>query len=327
MKRLKKILKWTGITIFSLIVIFVVAVFALQNKKYDAPYPALKASNDSAIIAKGKYLAFGPAHCSGCHSPAENQEKINNGEELPLYGGFEFVLPIGKIYSRNITPDEETGIGKVPDSVIARSLRYGVGFDGRAIFDFMPFHNLTDEDLVSVLSFLRSQKPVKNKVPDNKMNFMGKAVKAFLIKPVGPDGTVEKMINPDTTSAYGKYLANYVTNCRGCHTNRSLMTGAYIGPDFAGGFKMESSVEKGAYCVSPNLTPDKETGKITGWSVQQFIDRFRLKKIITSSDMPWDQFRKMSDNDLKAIYYYLQSLKPIKNDTGPSFVSAKDAKK
>ena len=256
MKRFKKILKWTGITILSLVLIFIILVFALQNKKFDAPYPNLHATNDSAAIARGKYLAFGPAHCSGCHSPAENQEKINNGEELPLIGGLGFDLPIGKLYSRNITPDAETGIGKIPDSVIVRSLRYGVAHDGHAILDMMPFHNLSDEDMVAVLSFLRSQQPVKNSVPDHKMNFLGKAVKAFLLKPVGPDGPVAVFVKPDTTAVYGNYLTHYITNCRGCHTNRSLMTGAYTGPDFAGGLKFESATEKGAYCVTPNLTPD-----------------------------------------------------------------------
>ena len=325
MKLLKKILKWTVITILSIVIIFTIIVFSLQNKKFDASFPNLHATNDSATIARGKYLAYGPAHCSGCHTPTEDHEKINMGEELPLKGGLNFDLPIGTLYSKNITPDDETGIGKLPDSVIARSLRYGVARDGRALFDFMPFHNLSDEDLVAVLSFLRSQAPVKNKVKDNELNFIGKAVKAFLIKPVGPDGDVAKTITPDTTAAYGKYLTHYVTNCRGCHTNRSLMTGEYTGPFFAGGLKFEAT--DGSYCVTPNLTPDKETGKMTAWTQQQFIDRFRLKKIIAASDMPWDEFRKMSDNDLKAIYQYLISLEPIKNVTGPTYVAAASTKK
>ena len=125
MKRFKKILKWTGIVIACLLIIFVALVFSLQNKKFTAVYPDLHASTDSAVISRGKYLAFGPAHCSGCHSPRSNQEKINHGEQLPLIGGLDFKLPIGTIYSKNITPDDETGIGKLPDSVIARSLRYG----------------------------------------------------------------------------------------------------------------------------------------------------------------------------------------------------------
>ena len=325
MKRLKKILKWTGITILSIVVIFVILVFALQNKKFDAPFPNLHATNDSATIARGKYLAYGPAHCSGCHTPAADQEKVMKGEELPFNGGLEFTLPIGTLYSKNITPDNETGIGKVPDSVLARSLRYGVARDGRALFDFMPFHNLSDEDLVAVLSFLRAQPAVKNEVPDNKLNFMGKAVRAFLIKPVGPEGEVSKSVKPDTTAEYGKYLAHFVTNCKGCHTQRSLMTGAYTGPEFAGGLKLEAL--DGSYCVTPNITPDNETGRMTNWTQEQFIARFRAPRAIKTSDMPWDQFRKMSDDDLKAIYKYLRSLGPIKNDTGPTYVAGRTTKK
>src|SRR5678816_3544356 len=77
MRRFKKILKWTGIIIASLLIIFVILVFSLQNKKFNAAFPDLHASADSAVIARGKYLAFGPAHCSGCHSPRSNQEKRN----------------------------------------------------------------------------------------------------------------------------------------------------------------------------------------------------------------------------------------------------------
>src|SRR5262249_52321764 len=77
MKKFKKILKWTGIVLLSLIVIFAALVFILQNKTFSAPYPNIHASTDSAIIARGQYLAFGPAHCSGCHSPKENQERID----------------------------------------------------------------------------------------------------------------------------------------------------------------------------------------------------------------------------------------------------------
>ena len=325
MRRFKKILKWTGITILSIIIIFAILVFALQNKKYDAPYPHLRATTDSAIIERGKYLAYGPAHCSGCHTPVTDDEKVKNGEEVAFRGGRPFILPIGTLHSLNITPDDETGIGKVPDSVLARSLRYGVARDGRALFDFMPFHNLSDEDLVAVLSFLRAQQAVKNEVPVTKLNFIGKAVKAFLIKPVGPDGEVTKAIKADTTAEYGKYLATYVTNCRGCHTNRSLMTGAYTGPMFAGGLKFEAT--DGSYCVTPNITPDKQTGRIAKWTQTEFIARFRAPRAIKTSDMPWDQFRKMSDDDLKAIYKYLMSLEPVTNDTGPTYIAGKSTSK
>jgi len=324
MRKFFKVLKWIGITVSVIIVILVIVVAFRQNKTYDAPYPAIHATKDSATIARGEYLAYGPAHCSGCHTPQSDDSKIAAGEHLPLLGGRDFKIEIGTIRSHNITPDA-SGIGNFSDSEVARALRYGVTPEGAPIFDFMPFHNLSDEDLIAVLSFLRAQPAVKNEVPDNTLNFMGKAVKAFLIKPIGPDGEVNKSVSQDTTVEYGKYLAHYVTNCKGCHTNRSLMTGAYTGPEFAGGLKLEAT--DGSYCITPNLTPDKETGRMTTWTEEQFIARFRVKKAIPTSDMPWDQFRKMSDNDLKAIYKYLKSLGPIKNETGPTYVAGRTSKK
>jgi mono/diheme cytochrome c family protein len=177
----------------------------------------------------------------------------------------------------------------------------------------MPFHNVTDEDLTAIISFLRTQQPIHNQVPGNETNVLGKVVKAFVIKPVGPTGTVLKSIPRDTTAAYGEYLASYIANCKGCHTNRDLMTGAFIGEPFAGGFKMESVIDPGhVSLLTPNLTPDS-TGRLYGWSQDQFIRRFRQGKLIPHSPMPWPSFSRMSDEELKAIYQFLQNVKPVKN--------------
>lgn len=323
MKLLKKILKWTGIVILSLILILVITVACRQNMKYDAPYPGIQASTDSSIIARGRYLAFGPGHCADCHGDPNARELMLKGQEVPLTGGMPFKLPIATIYVKNITPDMETGIGKLTDKEIARMLRYGVRPNGTAGLDFMPFHNATDEDLTAIISFLRSQQPVKHKVPDHEINAMGRVVNAFLIKPVGPSGEVPKSIPRDTTAAYGQYLANSIANCVGCHTNRDMMTGAAIGEPFAGGLHMESAIDPEKYSIiTPNLTPDP-TGKLYGWSQEQFIKRFRQGRINPHSHMPWPSFSRMSDDELKALYNYLQSLKPVKNEIGQIVVEKK----
>lgn len=314
MRTFSKLLKWTAILLILLIGALVITIFSKQNAVYDAPFPDLHASTDSNFIERGRYLVYGPAHCSGCHSPVTNWEAIANGAELPLEGGFEFHLPIGSIYPRNITP-HENGIGKISDPEIARALRYGVGHDGRALVDIMPFHNVSDDDLVAILSYLRAQEPVDRLTPKNEWNFLGKAIYAFVIRPVGPEGAgeVAKHVEPDSTAAYGEYLANFVANCRGCHTNRDLKTGAYIGEYYSGGFFMPSSTHPGVACVTPNLTPDPETGHIASWSEEQFIARIRQGRIVPGSEMPWEQFQRMSDNDLKAIYRYIRTVAPVKN--------------
>ena len=315
MKLLGRIIKWTFIILVVLIGGLLAFVFARQGKTYDAPYPEITAVRDSSVLARGEYLIYGPAHCSGCHVSMEGQATVATGAHVPLEGGFLFPLEIGNLYSPNITPDE-TGIGKMSDQQIARSLRYGVGFDGRPLFDLMPFHNLSDADMQAVISYLRTMPSVKKEIPKTELNLLGKIVYALAIHPVGPEAGIEipETVSPDTTAIYGQYLANYVANCRGCHTNRNLKTGEYIGEFYAGGFEMPSTMAPGKAVVTPNLTPDQETGKITGWSEAKFIERIRKGRIIPLSEMPWDQFQQMSDNDLKAIYAYLKTLTPVRNE-------------
>jgi mono/diheme cytochrome c family protein len=310
---IRKIFKWTGIIIASILLLVTVTVAMRQNLTYEAPYPAIKATTDTALIARGKYLVFGPAHCANCHGAKGSWERVEKGEEVALSGGNKFDLPIGDVYVRNITPDVETGIGRLTDAEVARMLRYGVRPDGTAVLPFMPFHNVSDEDLTAIISYLRSQKPVKNKIPENSVNVLGMVVKAFMLKPTGPTGEVPKAVKKDTSAAYGKYLAMSVANCYGCHTNRDMMTGAFIGEPFAGGMTMESSYEpEKYYFITPNLTPDS-TGRLFGWSQDLFIKRFRKGKLLPGTHMPWGPFSRMSDDELKAIYNFLKTVKPVKN--------------
>ncbi|MDF2189434.1 c-type cytochrome [Paraflavitalea sp. CAU 1676] len=315
MKVFLKILKWTGIIIVVLVVGLIITVACRQNLQFEAPYPDIKASTDSSIIARGRYIAYGPGHCTDCHHDPASKELMLKGQEVPLSGGMPFKLPIATIYVRNITPDMETGIGKRTDAEIARLLRYGVRPDNTAVLDFMPFHDATDEDLTAIISFLRSQKPVKHEVPQHEIFTMGKVVKAFMIKPVGPSMPIRKSIPRDTTANYGKYIANSIANCVGCHSNRDPMTGAMIGEPFAGGMTIESIIDAEKYSLlTPNLTPDATTGRLAGWSQEQFIQRFRQGRINPHSPMPWPSYSRMSDDELKALFKYLQSLKPVKNE-------------
>jgi mono/diheme cytochrome c family protein len=303
MKKLKKILKWTGIILLVLIVGITITTAARQNLKYDAPYPDIKASTDTAVINRGRHLVYSSAHCIDCHYKGKADSLIAMGQEVPLSGGFVFELPVGNIYSKNITPDAETGIGKFTDGEIARSLRYGVHPDGTAVFDFMPFHNTSDEDLTAIISYLRSQKPVKNVVPEHQLNLLGNIVKAYMIKPVGPKGEVPKTVTRDTTAAYGSYFTLSVAECSGCHTKRDL-SGTFTGEPFAGGTEIDGF-------ITPNITPDSSS-RIFGWTKQNFIDRFRMGKLQPKSPMPWNSFKRMTDDELTAIYHYLKTVKPVK---------------
>jgi len=233
---------------------------------------------------------------------------IKLGLDVPLSGGFDFDIGIGHVYSKNITPDSATGIGRFSDKELARALRYGIQPDGTILFDFMQFHNLSDEDLTAVLSFIRSQKPVHNVIPENTLTVMGKLVKAFMVKPVGPSGEVPLAVQKDTTAVYGKYMATSIAECNGCHTLRD-MSGAFIGEPFGGGNKFEEHGNPALY--TPNLTTDSSS-RIFAWSQQDFINRFRMGKVIPYSPMPWGSFSRMTDDELKSIYKFLKTLPPAK---------------
>src|SRR6476469_6433021 len=308
---IRKILKWTVIVVLVLLAGISLTTIFRQHLKYDAPYPNIKTSSDTAIIARGKHLVVGPTHCIDCHSPLPNKDSLlNHGQEVLPVGGFAFDLPFGKFYTRNLTPDKETGIGNMTDGEIARVLRYSVKKNGEAVLPFMPFQDLSDEDLTAIISYLRSVKPVKNKVPDHNYNLVGKLIKAFLIKPVGPYTTPPIAVRADTTVAYGKHMVMAVANCNECHTKRDGI-GNFVGAPLAGGTVFE---EKGhPTLISPNLTPDP-TGRITNWSKESFIKRFRLGKLIPYSHMPWEAFGRMTDTELIAIYKYLKTVKPAKTE-------------
>jgi mono/diheme cytochrome c family protein len=308
---IRKILKWTLIVVLVIIAGVTLTTIFRQHLKYDAPYPNIKASTDSAIIARGKHLVVGPAHCIDCHSPLPNKDSLlNHGQEVLPVGGFAFDLPFGKFYTRNLTPDKETGIGNMTDGEIARVLRYSVKKNGEAVLPFMPFQDLSDEDLTAIISYLRSVKPVKNKVPDHNYNLVGNLIKAFMIKPVGPATTPPIAVKADTTVAYGRHMVMAVANCNECHTKRDGI-GNFVGAPLAGGTVFE---EKGhPTLISPNLTPDP-TGRITNWSQENFIKRFRLGKLIPYSHMPWEAFGRMTDTELIAIYKYLKTVKPAKTE-------------
>jgi mono/diheme cytochrome c family protein len=184
---LRKILKWTGLVIVFIIAGVATATAFRQHLTYEAPYPAIKASTDSTVIAKGKNIALVTKGCVHCHSPVTNVDAmLQKGEEPSLAGAKKFETPFGTFYTPNLTPDAQTGIGGMTDGEIARLLRYGVKSNGEAALPFMQGLDMPDEDMTALVSYLRSLKPVHNKAPENEFNVLGRFAKAFMVKPSLP---------------------------------------------------------------------------------------------------------------------------------------------
>ena len=322
--------------LLGLVAVVIVAIACLfiyvqlsWDKTYNIPYPDLQVSTDSTVIARGKYLVHGPAHCSNCHvGSVKDMIAADSGLPIPLSGGVKFTFgPLGSIYSRNLTPDPTTGIGRYSDREIFRMMRHAVKPDGTATLSvLMPFWDMADEDLVAVVSYLRSLAPVENEVGASEWTFLGKAVRVFAssFHPIEDPKPYQKAPPMEATIERGEYLSRFVANCVGCHTNRDLNTFEPIGPEYAGGMEFEPwpefalavGADPEVWIRTPNITPDPNSALSKFKTVEEWKARFRQGRLINLSPMHWGPFSRMTDEDLEALYLYLMSLNPSDYDAG-----------
>ena len=304
-------------------------VWRTWDRAYDGyPLPEVRASSDPAVIARGEYLVYGPSHCVECHASSfEEFQKIVNGGKIPLRGGTKFEAPpLGAIYSKNLTPDSETGIGRYTDGQIARMMRYNVRPNGRAsVAPMMPFHNMSDEDMVAIISFLRAQPPVRHQVPENEWTLPGKIIRSLSssFKPRDVAVVRPPRVAPEEkpTKERGEYLARYVGNCVGCHTPLDDTTFEPSGPDFSGGEDFEPmplpGVDRQTWFRTPNITPQQGSALMKFPDRATFVARFKVGgRQHPGTPMPWEAYARMSPDDVGAIYEFLRSLPPAEGAMG-----------
>ncbi len=264
-----------------------------------------------ARLERGRYLAENLAGCMDCHSTHDwtshdaliTPGMLGAGDVFPLEG-----LP-GVLVAANLTPDPETGTGNWTDDQLARAIREGISHDGRALFPLMPYPNfraMSDEDLASVIVYLRSLPPVRNPLPRTEIIFPVK----YLIRSV-PDPITAPVPDPgDSTQAKrGAYLIK-LASCSDCHTPQ-VRGEPVSGMEFAGG-----TVFKGPWgeVASVNITPDA-TG-ISYYDEDLFLQVMRTGYVHArrlNQIMPCSAFRNLSDDDLKAMFAYVHTLKPVKH--------------
>jgi len=294
-----------------------------RNFDTTTPRPALKASQDPKVIADGAYVVNAIAHCGSCHGNAEAAQNYElPADQKDMRGGWKIKAgPFGTFYPANLTPHNETGLGKMSDADLARVLRHGVSPEGRLdplmMFAVGP---IADEDLVAMMSYLRSLPPIDNRVPPDEWGFVAKALAGrfnprMLVAP--------KYVPPGqgASKERGDYLANGPAACFSCHTPRNPKQGfEETGPRFSGAGAPDPDHFDPEYeLMAPNLTPDPETGALTNFTEDQFVDR--IKKVGAAnrgSRMPWANFKQLTDDDVRSLYRYLQSVPPVKRATGPT---------
>jgi mono/diheme cytochrome c family protein len=225
------------------------------------------------------------------------------------YADFPMAGLPGRVIPPNITPDPETGAGNWTDDMLARAIREGIGHDGRALFPFMPYpdmRQMSDEDLASVIVYLRSIPPIRKALPKTDIIFPVK----YLMRSV-PQPITEPVPQPDLSTPVkrGEYLVT-VAGCTDCHTPQAK--GEPIrGLEFAGGFVLEGPWGRVA---SANITPDPSG--ISYYDEALFLEMIRtgyVKARKINQIMDWSDYRNLTDEDLKAIFAYIRTLKAVKH--------------
>lgn len=263
-----------------------------------------------ARLARGKYLVEAVAGCFGCHSPADYKRAGAPPVEAMLGAGAVWADPqLPWLVAPNITPDKETGAGNWSDDVLARAIREGIGHDGRALFPIMPYPNfrsMSDEDLASVIVYIRTVPPVRNELPKTKMpfplNFLMKSMPQPVNAPV-------PAADQSTAVARGAYLVR-MGSCADCHTPQERGQ-PLPGLDFGGGLILDGPAGRVA---SANITPDQSG--ISYYDENLFIRVIREGKVGArklNDTMPWWFYGHMNDDDLKSVFAYLRTLKPVQH--------------
>lgn len=297
---MKKVLKWIGVILGSLIGLVVIVAAGLiiyASAKFkptlaDRPLYAVTADTSPEGVARGKYLMEEAMMCAeACHSP----------EGKPFQGVVEEINagPISGVFAPpNLTPDMETGLGGWSDAEIARAIREGVDKDGVGLV-IMPSYNynaLSDSDVAAIIGYLRNLEPVHNEIPPVSFNVVAKvmmAMGAFGPSSIQEPVTASRVTPPAGTTEYGKYMVA-LGACTDCHKE-----------NLAGGPLPFS--EPGTP-LSANLTP---AGEIANWSEAQFIAAVREGKHPGGGNLADDMPRyKMAEDDLKAVFMYLKTLPP-----------------
>lgn len=266
-------------------------------------------------VARGSYLANSVLVCMDCHSGRDWSKFSGPIAEGTLGKGGEvfdqkFGFP-GVYYSRNITP---AGIKDWTDGELFRLITTGVRRDGKAIFPVMPYPyygRLDPEDIKDIIAYLRTLEPIASDIPESKSDFPMN----FIINTIPRKAVPGKRPPESDTVAYGAYLTNAAA-CIECHTKEEK---GRIIPDLAFSGGRAFPFPNGDVIRSPNLTPDPDTG-IGGMTKEGFIDMFRKKAQAGKKPastfqtmMPWTMYGSMTSKDLGAIYEYLRTVKPIRN--------------
>lgn len=262
-----------------------------------------------SLVARGEYIVRNLSVCGHCHA---DDPRNPDG---PLSGGFAFTnWRLGTVRASNLTPDAATGLGQWTTAEIVRAIRNGVDRDDRVLAPVMPYHwfsGMAEPDALAVATYLRTLEPVRNDVRQNH-NLIYAIGELLFLRPA--ESQAARAPERAATAEYGEYLARHVALCADCHTPRG---GIRAEPQLDRLFAGTADPPDGFPANPANLTPDSATG-IGRWSEAEFMATIRTGVNPAGAElhpfMPWRQFQRLTDDDLRAIFRYLRTVRPIHNE-------------
>ena len=284
---------------------------ALADYKAADPTGVPPSLAKASEIARGEYLAKA-ADCMVCHT-------ARGGKEYA--GGLGFKLPFGALYSTNITPDKDTGIGNYSDDDFLNALHRGVRRDGARLYPAMPYTSytyITDADALAIKAYLFSLPPVHAAAPANTLTFPfnQRWGMIFWSALFNPDTRFEADTSKSSEWNRGAYLAEALAHCGECHTPRNLAFGLDNRKKFAG------AVAAGWRAF--NISSDKTTG-IGAWHDDDLISYLSVGHARghgTASgpmgEVIDQSFSEMAPEDIRAVVAYLRSVPAIASPDLPA---------
>jgi mono/diheme cytochrome c family protein len=287
-------------------------------------YPDVPPAEDVRVIAtperlaRGAYLAEHVSGCIDCHSTRDWTKFTapltpgTFGRGGDFFGEPESAV---QLWAPNITP---AALGPWTDGEIIRAVTAGVDRDGRALFPIMPYHKygrMAREDVEAIVAYIRTLEPIEHTASPRRLGFP-----LPLVVRTMPQAPAYRPIPPRTDRiAYGEYMVNAAA-CADCHTPQDQGQ-PIAGMEFAGGF--EFPMPNGFRVRSANITPDADTG-IGTWTEDQFVEKFKVfegapERVLSDVEqrdntiMPWTVYAGITEDDLRAMYAYLRSLRPVIN--------------
>ncbi|MBV8472417.1 MAG: cytochrome c [Hyphomicrobiales bacterium] len=275
------------------IAMLIVACFAARSEE---------AKPNSALIEQGQYLARA-GDCVACHTAPEGRL---------FAGGLAMPTPFGTLYTSNITPDRETGIGGWTADQFYATMHTGRFPDGGLLYPAMPFGSytkVTRQDSDAIFAYLRSVPPVRqaNRPHDLKFPFNNRSLILGWRTLFFKEGEYKSDPNQSAEWNRGAYLVEGLGHCSMCHTAINALGGSSESEAFQGGL-----IPMQAW-YAPSLTSDKEAG-LGDWSLKDIADL--LKTGVSTrgavygpmADVVYNSLQYMTDADVQAMAVYLRSL-------------------